>query len=111
MGQKVGSFHRIKNKEQGRDQQKNTWLSGVTQSGLLGVRRNKEVSIEPRVGLVFGDWLTGYATFLIKQTVTGTQSYLTFNLLTWHSGQEHLHLRSGKLFQQKKERQRFNSNN
>ena len=26
--------------------------------------KNKEVSIEPRVGLVFGDWLIGYPEFL-----------------------------------------------
>ena len=28
--------------------------------------KNHEVSIEPRAGLVFGDWLNGYTMFLVK---------------------------------------------
>lgn len=30
---------------------------------------NREVSIEPRVGLKFGDWLTGYTELLINQSI------------------------------------------
>ena len=29
--------------------------------------KNHEVSIEPRAGLVFGDWLSRYTMFLVKQ--------------------------------------------
>ena len=32
--------------------------------------RNKEISIEPRVCLAFGDWLTGYTAFLVKGNVS-----------------------------------------
>lgn len=30
-------------------------LVGATESNLLGIRRNKEISIKSRIGLVFGD--------------------------------------------------------
>lgn len=29
----------------------------------------KEISLEPRVNLVFGDWLTGYAVFLVRPSI------------------------------------------
>lgn len=31
------------------------------------MNKKQEISIEPRVGMVFGDLLTGYAEFLVKQ--------------------------------------------
>lgn len=45
----VGSrkFFRIKNKEQGRAK----WE----------INKEQEVSIEPRAGVAFGNWLTGYS--------------------------------------------------
>ena len=49
---------RIKNKEEKKIE--NTSLAGATLSTLFVVRRNKEISIEPRAGLAFGDWVTGY---------------------------------------------------
>ena len=60
-GQKAGSFSRIKAKEKGREKEK-TSISGATGSTLFGVRR-------PRVGLAFSDWLSGYAVFLVKQSI------------------------------------------
>jgi len=33
---------------------------------LLGKIREKEVHIEPKVRLAFGDWLTGYSVFLVN---------------------------------------------
>lgn len=69
MGWKVGGFHRVKSKEERREQFKYIWLAGTTQPTSSGVRKNKEVRIEPRVGLAFGDWLTGYPLVLVKQSV------------------------------------------
>lgn len=43
--------------------------------------------MEPRVALVFGDWLAGQAKHL-----QGHRSYLGFVLLTWHPAWEQLHL-------------------
>lgn len=45
MGQMVGSFHRINNKEQ------------------------RCLILEPRVGWAFEDWLTGYMAFLVIQSI------------------------------------------
>ena len=46
MRQKAGSFYRIKNKKEGR--------------------------IEPRIDLVYGDWLAEYKKFLVKQSIYKT---------------------------------------
>lgn len=37
--------------------------------GPFFIRRNEEASIEPRVGLVFEDWLSEYTAFLIKWSI------------------------------------------
>lgn len=58
MGWQAGSFYRIKNKEE--KQRISDWLGPYVQLvWVFGVRRNKEISVEPRGGLAFGDWLTG----------------------------------------------------
>lgn len=50
------------------------WKTGHDWLGLhiwpyLERSRNKEVSIEPRVGLVFENWLTRYTSFLVKWNI------------------------------------------
>lgn len=45
-------------------------MTGVTQSTLFGMRRNDKVDIESEVDVgVFGDWPTGYTSFLVKQSI------------------------------------------
>lgn len=36
------------------------------------------MSIEPRVVLAFGDWLTGYTEFLVSRAFKGTQKLSQF---------------------------------
>lgn len=36
---------------------------------VFGVARNKETSLDPRVGLACGDWLVGYTVFLVKRSI------------------------------------------
>lgn len=78
----AGNFCRIKNKEV----KNKKWL------------KSKEVSIEPTVGLAFGDWLTRYSMLLVKQKIY--KSYLSFGMLPWQPGQEWHHLWSRNIFQQ-----------
>lgn len=33
------------------------------------MNKEQEVSIKPRVGLAFGDWLTGYTEFLVNRSI------------------------------------------
>lgn len=47
---------------------------------------NKEVSIEPIVGLLFRKWLTEYTVFLVKQSIYRETSYLSFGFLMWSLG-------------------------
>ena len=56
MGQKPGSFHRIKNKEQGRGKQKTSVTPRAMQSPSSGVG-------SLRVDLVLVDWLTSYTSW------------------------------------------------
>lgn len=68
MRQKPGSFYRIENKERGSKEQKIfDWLGHM--STLFGVRRHKAISREPRLGLAFGDWLSGCSAVLVKRSV------------------------------------------
>lgn len=61
VGQKAGSFYRIKNKTEKKRKHLIGWGHVVT---LLGVRR-------PRVGLAFGAWLIGYTVSLVKRGIHG----------------------------------------
>lgn len=36
---------------------------------MFEVSRNKEMSKQPRVGLAFGDWLTGYTAFPVRRSI------------------------------------------
>ena len=69
----------MKNKEQGREKQKTSDWFGVMWSTLFGVRRNKEISIEPRAGLASGDWLTEYTVFLVKWSTYRQKTLSTFS--------------------------------
>ena len=55
MGQKAGSFYRIKDKEQGRDKQK--------------MNKEQASKYRTRAGLASGVWLSGYTLFPAKQTI------------------------------------------
>ena len=64
MGWKAEGFYRVKNKEQGTEKLKvSEWL-GPHNQPCLGMRK-------PRIGLVFGEWLTGYTVFLAKRSIHG----------------------------------------
>lgn len=63
---KAGRFYRIKNKEQGREKQEIPDGLGPHSQPLFRIKRNKKITIEPKVGLVFGDWQTIYTEFLVK---------------------------------------------
>lgn len=72
MGQKGRSFCRMKNKEQGREKQKvSDWLRPNLVCGKKGVKKPKyrAQSIEPRVGMKYGESLTGCTAFLVKQSI------------------------------------------
>lgn len=56
--------------------------------------------MEPRVGLAFGDWLTGCTAFLVKQSIYRNKKVICFGLLMWYLRQEQLHLGPSNLFQQ-----------
>lgn len=69
MEQKSGSFYRIKKKEQGKEKQKISYWLGPHSQLCSELRKNKEISIEPRVGLVLGDWLTRYTVILFQWSI------------------------------------------
>lgn len=68
---KAGHFYRIRVKNKGNKNR--THLTGwdriLSLVWVFGVRKGKDMSIEPRTGLVFGDWLAGYTPFLVKQSI------------------------------------------
>ena len=55
--------------------------------------------MEPRVGLAFGDELTGCIELLANRSNYRDRKVIQVGLLLWHPGQEWLHLESRKLFQ------------
>lgn len=66
-------------------------MAGTKQSTLFGVRGNKEIRMEPLawplgIGLKIS-WVSGQAEHL-----QGHERYLSFHLLTWHTGQKWFHL-------------------
>lgn len=53
-------------------------MAGATYSTLFSVRRS-------RVGLAFGDLLTGYTVFLVKQNIYRDREVTSVSVcLTWH---------------------------
>lgn len=61
------------------NEEKNSKMPGWPQPTLFEVRRNKELSREPRGGLMFGDWLTGYIVSGQEEHLWGRESYLSFS--------------------------------
>lgn len=55
MGQKAESWYKKKKGEKNRK-----YLIGWDYIVNFGVRKSKEISIQPRVGPAHGHWLTGY---------------------------------------------------
>ena len=72
MGQRAGSLHRIKNKEQG------------------------NLILEPRVAWAFGDWLNGHMVFLVIQSIFSCPQ---LGLMMRHPRWEKLHVGAKQLFQ------------
>ena len=56
MEQKTGSFYKIKNNEQEEKNRKYLIDWGHIVNPIWG-EKEQEISIEPRAGLTFGDWL------------------------------------------------------
>ena len=54
-------------------------MTGVAYLILFRNIKNKETSMEPRVGLAFMDWLTQYTAFLVKQNIYKEHKSLDFS--------------------------------
>ena len=67
MGQKVGGLYRTKNKEQGKEKYKIPDQLGPPGQTRLEWERGR--SIEPGVGGVLADWLTGYTAYRVKESM------------------------------------------
>lgn len=63
-------------------------------------KKEKEVSLEPRVGLVCGDWLTGYTVCIVRQSIQSDIKLGKFQFANMVPQQEQLRLGPRRLFQQ-----------
>lgn len=90
MGQKVGSFHRVKNKEQRREKWKIPigWVHIVN---LVWGEKEQGGKYRDRGWLGIWGWPSGY-------TVLFFERHLSLGLLAWHPWQEQLLLGPRKLF-------------
>lgn len=67
-GAEVRSFYRINCKE--RDEKNRKYLIDWGQVfNLFGMRKNNKIRINFRIALEFGDWQTGYISFLLKRRI------------------------------------------
>lgn len=92
-GWKAGSFHSVKSKEQGRENQKISDCPGPHSLSCLGWES------QSRVG---DSGVTGWLDILLsgqEEHLQGHESFLSFGLLIWHPGLEWLHPEPRKLFQ------------
>ena len=92
-GWKAGSFHSVKSKEQGRENQKISDCPGPHSLSCLGWES------QSRVG---DSGVTGWLDILLsgqEEHFQGHESFLSFGLLIWHPGLEWLHPEPRKLFQ------------
>lgn len=93
MRQKARSFYRTENKESGKEK----WKT----SDCLGP--NAQPCLEWEDPKLIGIWGLGVQMYCISSQeghLQGYKSFLSFSLLTWHSGQVCLHVGSENLFQQ-----------
>ena len=92
MGSKARSYHRIKNKEQGRDKQKYLIGSGRIVRLVWGEKSQSWLGVWGLADCIY--CVSGGAEHL-----QGHKNYLSFVLLMWHLWQERLRLGPRKLLQ------------